>query len=197
MDAYDPAPKLVVGQPYPRPFCQPERACARLFTRDGSVLQIFLPDMSPREESTLQKGTLRAGFLYADGAILWLFQFSRSSRHPALTFDCPYDARRLTASEREFPPAGRQTRARLAIQIHAMDDAGILRVIRDVALPCALTAEFVTAAHDQLGSGRSGNTAHLLWQRRDPATLAAQCKMHVCSRAGFLRALIRHRRLMA
>jgi hypothetical protein len=194
VDSYDPAPKPVVGQPYPWPLCEQERARANLLTPTGSVLQIFLPDMSPRDQATLQKGTVRAGFLHADGAILWLFQFLRSGRNPPLTFDCPYDARRLSAAERDIPRLERHTRRRLAIQIHALDDSGILRVIRDVALPSALTAEFLNTVDVQLMSARSGNTAHLLWRRRNPAELAAQCTMHVCSRMGLLGALVSRRR---
>lgn len=195
MDLHDPAPKLAVGQPYPWPLCEPERARANLLTRTGSVLQVLLPDMSPREQSTLQRGTVLAGFLHADGAILCLFQFLRSGRNAPLTFDCPYDARRLTAAERDIPPPERHARRRIAMQLHALDESGILRVNRDIVLPPALTAGFLTMVHDQLASPRSGNTAHFLWKRRDPAELATQCAMQVCSRAGLFGALFRqHRR---
>lgn len=175
----------VVGQIYPLPLANSNGASAHFFTREGSLLQIALPELSSLDEATLRRGKIRAGFLKADGAILWLFQFLRSSRTPGLTFDCPFDCRTLMPEHPNLAHLESDAR-RMPMQIHAIDGQGVLRVSREISLPPALTRDFVAAATQQLASQRKGEAAHLLWQRRDPLQLARECEMHHCGVPTFL-----------
>lgn len=180
---------LEIGKPYPLPLATTDGAVACFLTRGGSILQIALPGMVAHEESLLRNGTVRAGLLKADAALLWLFQFLRSVRTPALTFDCPFDIRRFSAAERDIPTIELRSR-RLPIQIHAVDEHNVLRVNRGISLTSELSREFLHATLHQLDSSRSGETAHMLWNRRNPAQLVAQCRMQVCGTGGLLRGLL-------
>ncbi len=181
-----------LGQPYPLPAMTPDGAAARFLMKCGSILQITLPGMNASEEAALRKGTVRAGLLTADGALLWLFQFLRSTRTPTLTFECPFDIRLLSPAQRDIPAFEHRTRE-LPIEVHVVDEQGILRVLRRISLPSELTRDFLAAVANQLTSSRSGDVAHLLWQRREPAQLAAQCTMHVCGTSSRLRGLFGRR----
>ncbi len=184
--------RLAVGQAYPLPLATADGAAAHFLIKTGSVLQICLPGMTPPEESALRKGTVRAGLLVADGALLWLFQFLRSARSPALTFDCPFDVRQIPQAQRDIPTNEHRAR-RLPIEIHAVDEQAVLRVVRRLSLPSDLTEHFLTSVLRQLHCSRSGETAYMLWNRRHPGHLVAQCKMHVCGTGGLLSGLLARR----
>jgi hypothetical protein len=70
---------------------------------------------------------------------------------------------------------------RLLIDLHAVDDKGILRAIRAVTLPPALTLAFLSAVQDQLSVTTSGRRM-AMWFSKQPEELAKIIKMETLGR---------------
>jgi hypothetical protein len=92
---YSPLITLAIGEKYPLPY--PESmgggAAAQFLVKGGSYLQVILPNMKPHENEAIRKGKIKAGLLYKDGAMLFLFQFHDKNDKPILSFDSAFDVR--------------------------------------------------------------------------------------------------------
>ena len=139
------------GKPYPLPLAQKEGASAQFMTKTGNILQIVLPNMDSNENTALQSGMIKAGFLYDSGSMLWLFQFYGKDGKPLITFDAPFDIRLLSTDQRNLHNID-NAEQRLAIESHAVDERKILRALRLVTLPPALTIKSLSAVQDQLSA---------------------------------------------
>ncbi len=143
--------KLARGEPYQMPLMQKEGAAAQFLLQSGNTLQIVLPGMNAKEETALRSGLIKAGMLYDGGAMLLLFQFYGNDGKPLITFDAPFDIRLLPSKERNLHNI-ENTEQRLTIEIHGIDENKILRAIRLVTMPPAMTIKFLSAVQDQLSA---------------------------------------------
>ena len=108
---------LTHGEPYPLPLEQEQNAVAQFLTKTGNILQIVLPGMDAKEQNALRSG-IKSGFLYEGGALLLLFQFYGSNGR--ITFDAPFDIRRLSKDRRNLPNLNHPQR--LAIEVRCIDE---------------------------------------------------------------------------
>ena len=155
------------GKPYPLPITKEIGAAAQFLTQSGNILQIVLPGMDAKEQNALRSGMIKAGFLYEGGAMLFLFQFyGVGAGKPLLTFDAPFDIRLYPEKERKLHNIY-NTEQRLAIEIHAIDEKRIFRVLRLVTMPPDMTLKFLSAVQDQLaGIDKPGVMNQ--WQQHEP-----------------------------
>ncbi len=138
------------GKPYLLPINHVEGAAAQFLTKTGNILQIVLPGMDSKKNNALRSGIIKAGFLYEGGSMLLLFQFyGPGAGKPFITFDAPFDIRILPVTERTLHNIDNPEQ-RLAIEIHAVDEKKILRALRVVTMPPAMTLKFLSAVQDQL-----------------------------------------------
>lgn len=170
------------GQPYPLAVSSNDGAEAVFLTRGGSVLKIRINGMTGEEERGLRYGTLKAGLLVEGVALLWLFEFF-DEKGPLFTFDAPFDVRAIPVDDRELPSTASGTESRLLIQVHAVDEAGILRGIRGVSLSPGVTRKFLAAVMDQLVATDSGAEQHRRWRSVEPVDLARLTPMELCGRS--------------
>jgi hypothetical protein len=154
---------LVRGQPYPYQIGITEGARAEFLRNNANTLQIIVPDMTAKEEKALRTGILKAGFLYSQGALLWLFRFY-DNKGPLFTFDAPFDIRVIPADQRNLHSID-NAEQRLLVDIHIVDDKNIIRGLRAVTLPPELTVSFLVAVQEQLTCPLSGIAAMDQWQR--------------------------------
>ena len=161
---------LTRGEPYPLPLEQGQNAVAQFLTKTGNILQIVMPGMSGKEQTALRSGMIKAGFLYEGGALLLLFQFYGSNGR--ITFDAPFDIRRLSMDRRNLPNL-KNPNQRLAIEIRCIDEKKILRALRLVTMPPAMTLKFLSAVQDQLAAiNKPGVMAG--WLQQQPEDLLNQ-----------------------
>jgi hypothetical protein len=137
------------GQPYPLQHPNHDTAVADFLRTGGNRLLIVLSGMNSREEYAFRNGMITGGFLYNEGGMLWLFRFYDNKGLPLFTFDAPFDARLIPADDRQLHSID-NAEQRLLIDLHAVDDKGILRAIRAVTLPPRLTLSFLSAVQEQL-----------------------------------------------
>lgn len=165
---------LAVGKPYPLP-TKGVGAAAQFLRDSGNILQISLPDISAGELYALKKGRIKAGFLYENGDMLWLFTFYDQAG-PVLTLDAPFDIRLyprdvMTLHDIQSPED------RLTIEIHVVDERSILRALRLITMPNELTLAFLSTVQDQLASAVSG-ISMARWLQNDPSTLTQFARMY-------------------
>jgi hypothetical protein len=168
------------GQPYPLQMPSEDSAVADFLRSGGNRLLIRVSDMNSREENAFRSGLITGGFLYKEGDLLWLFRFYDNKGLPIFTFDAPFDARLIPSDDRQLHNID-NAEQRLVIDIHAVDDKGILRAIRAVTLPPALTLAFLSAVQDQL-SVTTGGHQMALWFNKQPEDLAKTIKMETLGR---------------
>lgn len=168
------------GQPYPLEYPKQDAAVADFLRSGGSRLLIVLSSMTSADEWSFRNGMITAGFLYKDGALLWLFKFYSKAGRPLFTFDAPFDARLIPAEELQLHNI-ENAEQRLLIDLHAVDDKGILRAIRAVTMSPGMTLEFLSAVQDQLATA-AGELKMAEWMRHDPAHLADTIKMEALGR---------------
>jgi hypothetical protein len=163
------------GKPYPMPISHGEGAVAQFLTKTGNILQIVLPGMDAKEQKSLKSGLIKAGFLYDGGAMLWLFQcYGAGAGKPLLTFDAPFDIRLLPPAERNLHNI-ENPQQRLAIEIHAVDKKKILRALRVVTMPPAMTLKFLSAVQDQLAAIDKPGVMER-WMQQQPHDLINQAE---------------------
>lgn len=94
---------LLRGDRYPlsTPANSNEGATADFLRASGNRLVVILPGMTSKEQRALRGGTIKAGFLYDSGALLWLFQLY-GDKGPLLTLDAPFDVRLIPADDRHI-----------------------------------------------------------------------------------------------
>ena len=165
--------ELIVGKPYPLPTPSQEGASANFLVSSGNTLQINIPDLSKEELFALKKGTIKAGFLYDKGDMLWLFQFF-DKKGPVFTLDSPFDVR-LIPSDLLALHDITNDQQRLVIDIHVVD-SGILRALRGVTMPNELTINFLAAVQDQISTSQK-NSSMANWLQQSPDQLCRSTKM--------------------
>lgn len=169
---------LARGEPYPMPILQKEGAAAQFLMTTGNVLQIVLPGMTSKEENALRSGMIKAGFMYEAGAMLLLFQFYSVDGKPCLTFDAPYDIRLLPADKRALHSI-ENIDQRLAIEVHIVDEKNIVRGLRLVTMPNAMTVSFLSAVQEQLVESKTGDRKMTEWLNCEPRELINKTKTWV------------------
>ena len=144
--------QLAVGKPYPLKLTPyHDGAATQFLLKGGNVLQILLTNPSSDEIWSLKKGTIKAGFLYKNGGLLWLFQFADKKGKPILEFDCPFDVRIIPRDDLSLHSIENE-KQRLAIEIHAVDERSIVRALRLVTLSPKMTIDFLSAVQEQMSS---------------------------------------------
>lgn len=140
---------LLRGDRYPlsTPANSNEGATADFLRASGNRLVVILPGMTSKEQRALRGGTIKAGFLYDSGALLWLFQLY-GDKGPLLTLDAPFDVRLIPADDRRLYDI-ENDQHRLLIDLHAIDEHKIIKVLRGLTMPPKMTVEFLSAVMDQ------------------------------------------------
>jgi hypothetical protein len=169
------------GKPYPLKYRNQDGATADFLRIDGNRLLIVVSDMNSKEEQSLRSGMVTAGFLYQDGALLWLFRFYGNNGRPLFTFDTPFDIRLIPPEMRQLHNID-NAEQRLLIDLHAVDEKGILRAIRGMTLSPKLTLAFLSAAQDQLAASATGERQMTLWMMHRPDQLVEFTKMEPLGR---------------
>ncbi|WP_299496435.1 hypothetical protein [uncultured Shewanella sp.] len=169
--------KLAVGQPYARVFNHNEEgAIAELLRSNSNTLIIAIPDLDHHEVKALKKGKLTCGFLYKNGAILFIWQFCDAKGRPVLTLDSPFDCRTVPDLALHDITT---TESRLAVDIHVIDTAkNQVKALRSMTMPPELTLEFMSAVQDQLASSKNGEMQWQEWIQLDPTALFSQVKKY-------------------
>ncbi len=157
------------GKPYPFPLPQQDSAVADFLRSGGNRLLIVVSDLTSAEEQAFRNGMITAGFLYKNGAMLWLFRFYSANGKCLFTFDAPFDARVIDANDRQLYNIDNQEQ-RLVVELHVVDH-GIIRALRAVTLSPKLTLTFLSAAQEQLAT-TGGQQQLAIWMQQQPEQLA-------------------------
>ncbi|WP_427551940.1 hypothetical protein ACQE3D_25495 (plasmid) [Methylomonas sp. MS20] len=172
------------GQIYPLDYPKQDAAVADFLRSGGNRLLIALSGMTSAEEQSFRGGMITAGFKYLDGALLWLFRFYGKDGQPLFTFDAPFDARLIPTEELQLHNID-NVEQRLLIDLHAVDDNGILRAIRAVTMSQGMTLAFLSAVQEQLATTpgkREGEYRMKRWMQQQPDELANSIKMEALGR---------------
>ncbi|MCO6414062.1 MAG: hypothetical protein J5I92_15090 [Thiogranum sp.] len=174
--------RLRVGERYPLPLPGPEGATAEFLRKGESRLIVALNDLKQREAVALRRGSIYAGLLARDGAILLLFAVCDATGLPVLSFQCPFDARLIGEDDLAIPCAT-SLRTRLYFAIHGVDrTTGIVKALRGVTFAPTTTSRFLEAARAQKDSSDSGEEVHRQWRNIDATDLLVDADMAICGR---------------
>lgn len=144
--------QLAVGRPYPFKLAPyHDGAATQFLLKGGNVLQILITKPSSDEIWSMKKGTIKAGFLYENSSLLWLFRFLDKKDKPVLDFDCPFDVRIIPRDDLALHSIENE-KQRLAIEIHVVDEKHIVRALRLVTLSPKMTIDFLSAVQRQMAS---------------------------------------------
>lgn len=139
---------LARGEKYPLAIQSNDGATANFLMPEGNTLKIRLHLMTSQEEWSIRNGMIKAALLKSGDFILLLFVFYDQKGRCLLDFECPFDGRLIPSDTRQMFNI-ENDQQRLAIDIHAVDEQMILRVIRFVTMPPKMTVEFLSAVMDQ------------------------------------------------
>lgn len=165
------------GKPYPLEHPIPDVAVADFLRESGNRLLISLSDITSAEEQVFRYGVIKAGLLYQDGAMLWLFKFYDQDGKAYFVFDAPFDARLVPRTDLQLYSVDNPD-LRLLIDLHVVDDQGILRAIRAITMSPSLTLQFLSAVQDQL-SAIGGGQQMSKWMQLDSDQLAHHVSLEV------------------
>jgi hypothetical protein len=161
------------GEPYPLAVVKSEGAAAQFLMQSGNILQIALPGMDSKQQNALKSGMIKAGFLYEGGSMLLLFQFyGTGAGKPLITVYAPFDIRLLSKDKRNLHNI-ENPEQRLAIEIHAIDEKNILRALRLVTMPPAMTLKFLSAVQEQFAAIDKPDVMEK-WLQQQPEDLLKQ-----------------------
>jgi hypothetical protein len=166
---------LSVGSQYPFP-TGAEGATANFLTISGNTMQIVIPNISKEELFALKKGEIKAGFLYENGDLLWLFTFF-DKKGKVFTLDSPFDAR-LIPKELIALHDITNSNQRLVIDIHVIDETNTVRVLRSVTMPNSLTLSFMSAVQEQIIEINKDSLSLANWVQFTPDDLTKKTKMY-------------------
>lgn len=134
---------LARGERYPLPYT--EGIVFESMAGSGHMLKIMMPDLDQKEIKEYRRGTMRAGVLYEDGIIMFVFKFGGQP-----WIEAPFNVR-LIPAERLDITKQESVVERILLDIHLVDTAtGILKGLRGTTLSPALTKEFIRLVHKQL-----------------------------------------------
>lgn len=140
---------LSVGDDYPFRCEWKSGAATQFLTASSNILQVFLPNITQREERVLCMGKMDMGIIVDFPLIMFIVRFQLGDEEP-LIFDCPFDVRPIPSNALELPEHP-EPGLRLLMDAHFVDSAtGILKGLRSITMPEAVTAQFISAAHRQL-----------------------------------------------
>jgi hypothetical protein len=166
--------RIEQGERYPLPIQAADGAAAN-FLGDHNTLQIAMRGIQRSEANAIRKGTMKAGLIVDGPLILWVFEFPGD-----LIFDCPFDARLIPKEVLRLPDITNGLQ-RLLIDIHLVDTAtNVLRGIRAVTLPPALTRDFLAAVQDQLADTRNMAPILARYAAIDISMLRNRARMQRC-----------------
>jgi hypothetical protein len=166
---------LSIGNQYPFPLGA-EGATANFLTISGNTLQVVIPNISKEELFALKKGKIKAGFLYENGDLLWLFTFFDKKRK-VFTLDSPFDAR-LIPKELLALHDITSSNQRLVIDIHVVDETNTVRVLRSVTMSNALTLSFMSTIQEQISCSYKKGLIHEKWITVSPDQLTKNAEMY-------------------
>jgi len=166
---------LSIGSQYPFPLGA-EGAKANFLTISGNTLQIVIPNISKEDLFALKKGKIKAGFLYQNGDLLWLFTFF-DKKGKVFTLDSPFDAR-LIPKELLALHDITSSNQRLVIDIHVIDETKTVRVLRSVTMPSSLTLSFMSTVQEQLSETNKSDLSLKKWLKVSPAELTKNAEMY-------------------
>lgn len=159
--------KLAVGQPYPFPLPSEDGAVAEFFRGSASRLVVAVSDLTRDEIHVLRKGAVYCGILKEGTAIMLLWEF-RSKGRPMFQFDTPFDVRLIPRSELELVDKT-EDKLRLMVNVEIVDRAtGIVRGIRGITMPLAVSDALLSATMDQLAEPemlQAASEQHSRWHR--------------------------------
>ena len=164
---------LSIGSQYPFPL-RGEGATANFLTQSGNTLQICIPNLTKEELFSLKKGKIKAGFLYKNGNMLWLFTFY-DKKGQVLTLDSPFNIRLIPKDLLALHDIT-NNKQRLVVDIHVIDESNTLRALRSATMPPSLTVDFMGAVQEQMGALNS-SIALEIWLQTAPSQLASNVDM--------------------
>lgn len=165
---------LEIGKKYPFDLPHQEGAAVNFLTTDSNILVIAINNLTATELFALKKGKIKAGFLYENGDLLFLFTFF-DKKGAVFTLDAPFDIREVDKEIRALHSITDKEQ-RLAIEIHVIDN-GIVKALRLITIPNKLTVEFLSAVQEQLAT-TAKNSAMQKWMQHSPGYLTKKVKMH-------------------
>ncbi|CAB4202771.1 hypothetical protein UFOVP1367_37 [uncultured Caudovirales phage] len=169
---------LTVGNPYPLKIVRNsngEGASTQFLLKSGNLLQIVISSLDSVELWSLKKGTIKAGFLYEQGEMLWLFKFFDKNGNPTFTLDAPFNAKLISGDMIDLHNITNENQ-RLVIDIHVIDN-GILKALRSVTMPPGLTIGFLSSVQDQISAVKT-KSLNTKWLALSPDELFNSCKTY-------------------
>lgn len=165
---------LSIGSHYPFTLGN-EGATANFLTISGNTLQVVIPNISKEELFALKKGKIRAGFLYENGDLLWLFTFY-DKKGKVFTLDSPFDVRLIPKNLLALHDITNPNQ-RLGMDIHVVDEKNVVRVLRSVTMPSSLTLSFMSVVQEQISEINKDRSVLEKWMTFNPDDLTKKTKM--------------------
>lgn len=166
---------ISLNEEYHRELPPAEGAISEFLRPEGNRLVVAVYNITKNEAWVLKKGKVRCGVLAKNGAIAILWQFFDKKGQAIFTFDCPFDARLI--DDIQFHNV-ENAEARLRIDIHIVDlTTKIVRGLRSITMPPALTLEFLSEVQNQLADHRSGEGQYQEWLNTDIQNLPKNTNM--------------------
>lgn len=164
---------LTLDQPYPFKLAS-EGVIAEFLRPSGNILIVAIPGISAEEEKALRKGEMRCGMLFKNGAILFLWQFLLKGK-PVLSMDSQFNSKIIHDIQLHNIETAE---TRLLIEVHIIDtESGLIKGLRGITMPPALTLKFFSAVQDQLAGAENGESQHAIWAQLEPEQLTKSTRM--------------------
>jgi len=164
-----------VGAKHPVFEYKQDGATAEFMNGSENILLIQLSNPRDFEIQSMKSGDIRLGFLYKDGAMLFVAKFyGENGKHTQ--FDAPFDARIIGNLDIDSYVLDAEE-SRILINIHVIDNNSNVVVLRAVTMPPKLTKEFLASTRKQLDCVENPAVMNG-WMRQSITKLASQCTMH-------------------
>jgi hypothetical protein len=164
-----------VGSKYPLQTKAQEGSVAEFLRPNINILLISISNPQKVEIHAFKKGKIRCGILTKYSAIMLVWEFWIGKE---LIFSCDssFDAR-INHDLSLFDVLTNETR--MVVDLHVLDfPTNIIRVLRVVTMPPALTRKFMIAVQDQLSSVKNDLDQYNNWMKSSTSELISQTKMY-------------------
>jgi len=164
-----------VGAKHPFFKYKQDSATTEFLNGSENILLIQMSNPRDFEIQTMKSGDIRLGFLYKDGAMLFVAKLYGEDAKNTV-FDAPFDARTIKNLDMDNYRLDTKE-SRLLINVHVIDHNSNVIALRAVTMPPKLTKEFLAATRKQLDCVENPGVMNG-WMRQSTTKLASQCTMH-------------------